>query len=387
VAQRYGSRIGAYEVWNEANLRTFWTGTPGLMAQLTQVAYSTINELNPNAVVLAPSVTTRLSSGGRFSAALIDAWGGNAPFDAWAIHSYPAGSAGVTYDGSCNADPALGQTPADCIDTKSAQEAAAQRVRDVRQWQQAIVGVVGPESPLLDKPIWDTEINYGLPGPGINPGVAWSESMGASLIEYTLADSAALGMDNTFWYQFTATPYDLLGVQMTPSTPQTLEAWATPATVTSGNQYELPIIGGCTYRFSMKCPKANLRNANLSGARLGGSNFDGADLYRANLKNSTLRGTAVKARFYEADLTNLDGRDTNFSNANMMRVSAVRADLRRANLVGADLRGANLEGADLRGANLAGADFRGANLAGANLRGVDVKDALFNRGDLSGAKR
>ena len=49
VVQRYGARIAAYEVWNEANLQTFWAGTPQEMAQLTKSANTIIKAANPQA--------------------------------------------------------------------------------------------------------------------------------------------------------------------------------------------------------------------------------------------------------------------------------------------------------------------------------------------------
>lgn len=396
VAERYGDRIGAYEIWNEANLKTFWTGTPEQMAVLTKLARDQIKAITPNATVLAPSVTTRLSSGGRFSAALlfelqVGGWGRNEAFDAWAIHTYPAGNAGVSFDGSCNADPESGETPQDCINGASPKLAAQQRVNDVRRWQQAIVGAVGADSPVLDKPIWDTEINYGLAGPGIIPGVDWSEDQGRALINYTLADSAALGISNTFWYQFTATPYDLLGVQMTPGS-STVDTYVRPTLValtrTSGSEYQLPVIDGCRFRFQMTCPNADLKNADLSDSRMRRSNFNGADLYRVNLSGSSFRfSTAVDTRFFEANLTRLDGRNSTYSRSNMMRVEARNADFRGADLRGVDFRKSDLRKADFRSADLRGVDFRDADLRGADLRTAKKAGANFKRAKMAGALR
>jgi hypothetical protein len=389
VSQRYGSRIGGYELWNEANLKTFWTGSAAELADMAGVAHRIIKDSSPNAVVLAPSVTTRLSSGARFSAAFVDAIVANRfSFDAWAIHTYPAGNAGVSFDGSCNADPESGETPQDCINGASPKLAAKQRVNDVRQWQQSVVSVVGATSPLLDLPIWDTEINYGLAGPGIIPGVDWSDSQGVSLMQYTFTDSARLGIDNTFWYEFTATPFSLLGVQMTPSTPQTLSAWSGPAVTASGTEYELPVIDGCQFRFQMICPSADLKNADLSDSKMRRSNFNGSDLYRVNLSGSSFRhSTAVNTRFFEANLTDLDGRGSSFARSNMMRVVAKNADFRLADLRGVDFRKSDLRNADFRGADLSGADFRDADLRGADLRTIKTAGAKFTRAQMRGAFR
>lgn len=202
LVSRYGGRIGAYEIWNEANLPTFWQGTPQQMAEMTVMASRIIGE---SAVVLAPSVTTRLPSGGRFMEPFIDAFsGGPELIDAWAIHTYPAGGAGPGVEG-----------------------AAETRRNDILRWQRALVEAVGPKSPWLTKQVWDTEVNFGLLGPGPSPKTDYTDADGATLLQLAYRDSQALGIDQTFWYEFTALPYSLLGVQMTPSTPAVMNAWNT----------------------------------------------------------------------------------------------------------------------------------------------------------------
>jgi len=191
LVQRYGSRIGAYEIWNEANLQTFWTGTPAQMAQMVDVA---VQEIGSTSLAIAPSVTTRLRSGADFATAMIN---NLEPatingLHAWTLHTYPAGNAGPT-----------------------TQDACKQRVDDIVRWQKSLVKLAAT-NPRLIKPMWDTEVNYGLAGPGDRPGQQWSQFDGAQLVRCTYEDSAALGIPVTFWYEFTATEYPLLGVQMTP---------------------------------------------------------------------------------------------------------------------------------------------------------------------------
>lgn len=199
VVDRYGSRIAAYEVWNEASLRTFWTGTANDMASLTAIAYQAIKAKQPTATVLAASVTTRLRRPMElFMNQYLDSLGGYGyPFDGFAIHTYPAGNVGPDA-----------------------------RFDDITNWQQVVVERVGPDSPVLDKMVWDTEVNYGLAGPGPRPATAFSDEQGAELITRTYADSRRLGIDATFWYMYTATPFSLLGVQLWSGTPTTLDAWS-----------------------------------------------------------------------------------------------------------------------------------------------------------------
>lgn len=218
LVQRYGSRIGAYELWNEANLQTFWTGTPQQMADMVRVA---TEEIGATSISLAPSVTTRLRSGPDFTANMAAALtpATIAQLDGWSIHTYPAGDAGPTVAQACE-----------------------QRVDDIIRWQQALVGV-SRLNPALLKPVWDTEINYGLAGPGSRPGIDWSDADGAALLQCTYQDSRALGIAVTAWYEFTATAFDLLGVQMNPNTPQINAAWAQLAESSKATNPWIPGLG------------------------------------------------------------------------------------------------------------------------------------------------
>ena len=219
LVQRYGSRIGAYEIWNEANLQTFWTGTPQQMADMVRVA---TEEIGATSISLAPSVTTRLKSGPDFTANMAAALtpATIAELDAWSIHTYPAGDAGPTVAQACE-----------------------QRVDDIIRWQEALIGVSRLNPSLLLKPVWDTEVNYGLAGPGARPGIDWSDSDGAALLQCTYQDSRALGIAVTAWYEFTASDFDLLGVQMNPQTPQINAAWTQLAETSKVTNPWIPSLG------------------------------------------------------------------------------------------------------------------------------------------------
>lgn len=199
VVDRYGSRIKAYQIWNEANLGTFWAGNPEQMAQMTKEAYDIVKSKQPQAIVVAPSIGLRLAGRMRnFTRAFMGALSTRGfPVDALSIHTYPAGTGG----------------PAD-------------RVALVTAWQNIVAEAVGGASPVLDLPVYDTEVNYGLAGPGPRPGRAFTDAEAADLIRQTYADSLALGIDATFWYLYTAEPFPVLGAQLWPGAPETLSAWA-----------------------------------------------------------------------------------------------------------------------------------------------------------------
>jgi hypothetical protein len=182
VATRYKGKITAYQPWNEANLTTFSTGTPAEMADLTKHAYDIIKGIDPAAAVVAPSTGTRL--GGPFKkfypAYLAELKARNWPVDVWSAHTYPA---------------SLG-TPAD-------------RAALARLWQSALSAAGAPALPM-----WDTENNFGLAGPG--PSNPDQDIIGPRAGEWaarSYLDALRLGISRVYWYAW-APDEDLLGIQM-----------------------------------------------------------------------------------------------------------------------------------------------------------------------------
>ena len=184
VAKRYAGRITAYQVWNEASLAMFWNGTPEKLALMTQRAADIIRAADPKAIVVAASTTVRLPGAfdrffPRYLAALAAlGW----PVDVLAAHLYPASKG----------------TP-------------DERAAFVAQVRQALVSAGAP-----DLPVWDTELNYGLAGPGpTNPRQAIRRGQARDWVVQTSLDSLHLGIARTYWYIWTPEPYALLGMQLT----------------------------------------------------------------------------------------------------------------------------------------------------------------------------
>jgi hypothetical protein len=187
VATRYKGRITSYQVWNEANLSTFSTMTPAEMADLTKRAYDIIKSIDPQALVVAPSTGTRLTSAFTkfYPAFLAELKARGWPVDVFTAHTYPS---------------SLG-TPTD-------------RVALIRQWIQALRKAGAP-----DRPLWDTEVNYGLAGPGAaNPHQDITGAQAASWTARTYLDSLRLGISRAYWYAW-APENALLGIQMYKGTP------------------------------------------------------------------------------------------------------------------------------------------------------------------------
>lgn len=197
VVARYGASIDAYQIWNEANLSTFWQGTPKQMAQLTKEAYKIIKAGDPSAKVVSASTTVRLQSAYKkfFPAYLKELKKVGWPVDVFSVHTYPAGTG----------------TPAD-------------RATYIQQAQADLKKAGAPARPL-----WDTEVNYGIAGPGGTPHTSIDGEKAAAWTAITYLDNQRLGVDRSYWY-FWDTSNPLVGIQMFDGTAgatgyATLQSW------------------------------------------------------------------------------------------------------------------------------------------------------------------
>ena len=86
VAKRYRGRIEAYEIWNEPNLRGFFSGSPRELVALARVAYGSIRAADPRAIIVTPSATG-VPGGSRWLKQYI-AVGGDAYADVVGFHFY-----------------------------------------------------------------------------------------------------------------------------------------------------------------------------------------------------------------------------------------------------------------------------------------------------------
>jgi hypothetical protein len=198
VVTRYKGRITSYQPWNEANLVTFFNGTPEEMAILTKRTYDIVKRIDPSALVIAPSTGTRLARPFRvFYPAYLRALAARGwPVDVFTAHTYPAGTG----------------TPVD-------------RQQLILEWKQMLRAAGAP-----NKPLWDTEINFGLRGPGPTPKRDYVGVDAQRLTALSYLDALRFGVSRAYWYYWSAAPEPLLGVQMTPGSAaarslETLESW------------------------------------------------------------------------------------------------------------------------------------------------------------------
>lgn len=180
VATRYKGRITSYQIWNEANTRSFYEGDWNRLAQLTRRAYDTVKITDPSALVVAASSTVipdpafyDESFFFRYARALHRA---GDPVDAMAVHLYP-------------------------VDTTKGPDARAESIRAA----QRVLNKLG-----VNRPLWDTEVNYGDRRAGL-PQVVPEPQTAATYVARTYLDSATLGIARTYWYGW---DLSVLGIDM-----------------------------------------------------------------------------------------------------------------------------------------------------------------------------
>ncbi|RKS74088.1 beta-galactosidase-like protein [Motilibacter peucedani] len=178
VVTRYKGRIADYEVWNEPNAKNFWLGSQGDLIPLAKSAYTTIKAVDPGATVTTPSfVVRRPAQQGeltRYLAADGAKWA-----DVVNLHLYP--------------------------DADQGPEAMAPLLDQVKT-RLAAFGV--------EKPIWNTEVNYLLPTGGAAAPAPLSADDAAAWVARTYLITAHLGVGRAYWY---AWDNHVLGVPLTES--------------------------------------------------------------------------------------------------------------------------------------------------------------------------
>jgi len=176
-----GSRgITAYEVWNEGNVPTFWQGTAADLARMTQVVDQVRDDVDPGAMVLAPSFAVRYPGEqrwvGQYESQTVDGTPVWRFYDAGGFSLYPFARYG---------------------DRPGGPEDAMRLLGDVR-------GVLHEAGVPATKPVWATEINYGLksgaPGQVAAEPVSARRQVANVLRTYLLG--ASRGLDRMFWYRY-----------------------------------------------------------------------------------------------------------------------------------------------------------------------------------------
>jgi hypothetical protein len=178
VAERYKGRIRTFQVWNEANIKIFYRGTPQYLADLTAKSKDVLDKIDPDAVLVGASTTVRKNGPfksfytGYSDALKAKGW----PVDVMAVHLYPLADQGP-------------QTRDDYI-------------RGIMSWL-ADRGWTGP--------VWDTEVNFGDRRDFAKKKVTVATEDAPAYLARTYLDGLALGLGRAYWYTWND---HLLGIDL-----------------------------------------------------------------------------------------------------------------------------------------------------------------------------
>jgi hypothetical protein len=156
VVKHCGTRVHAYEIWNEPNLKPFWSGTTDQLVILTREASQIIRSIDPQAIIVSPSATA--SYGTKWLAEFLSKGGGRY-VDVIGYHFY------------VNPEPPEAMVPI---------------IQQIRQ----IMAANGADF----KPLWDTEVGWAKPKP------FFSEDLAAAYLARSYILNWAVGAQRLYWY-------------------------------------------------------------------------------------------------------------------------------------------------------------------------------------------
>jgi hypothetical protein len=176
--------IAAYQVWNESNIATFWTGTYGELGDLVKRVHDIRDQVDPGAKVVAPAMVTRLGYQQKgikkFYKIRVDGKPVWKYVDALSFNLYPL-------DRYPNPNPTRMGTPEDSMALLS-----------------TVKKILGRDHVSASIPIWNTEINYGMRF-GANGGKAAARIPAARQVAYVIRTyllNAARGVKRVDWYAY-----------------------------------------------------------------------------------------------------------------------------------------------------------------------------------------
>jgi hypothetical protein len=171
VVRRYKGRGVDYQVWNEANVKGFWSGSTAQMTELTKSAARIVRSNDSAATVVGPAMATRLIGQRMYIRDFYSRRIGGFPMAHWvdvvSLQLYPG--------------------PKERPEHSMALLAAARSVLT---------------SEGVHKPIWNTEINYGLQIGGGGTAAKISSRRQAAYVARTYVLNAANGVRRVFWYSW-----------------------------------------------------------------------------------------------------------------------------------------------------------------------------------------
>ncbi|MEZ5184672.1 MAG: hypothetical protein R2720_02910 [Candidatus Nanopelagicales bacterium] len=181
VATRYKGRITSYQIWNEANLASFYAPERPKswkrMALLTDIAAQEIRHIDRKAKVVSASSTViqarKFTTESFFYRYLRSIRNRGVKLDVIAVHLYPWTSKGPG-----------GGTPTERLKGLTLAREVTSRLG------------------LSKVPMWDTEVNYGNQRDNGHPTEVFKPKVGAAYLARTYVDSLRYDVTKVFWYSW-----------------------------------------------------------------------------------------------------------------------------------------------------------------------------------------
>jgi hypothetical protein len=187
VMQRYSKEnwgyrgIAAYQVWNEVNIKTFWSGTTAQLDELTKAAYDVRNKVDKGVLLVAPAMVTRLGFEQKGISAF---YSSKVPsthkpvwkyVDAISLNLYPPQTVALKGGGTRFSTP-----------------------EDTMVLLKTVRGLLAKAKVPSSLQIWNTEVNYGI-GSGVAATPIPDSRQVANVIRTYLLNAAA-GVKRVDWY-------------------------------------------------------------------------------------------------------------------------------------------------------------------------------------------
>lgn len=209
IVARYSKRgVTNFQVWNEPNVVRFWNGSPAEMKKLSDQARSVLKSVSPKSKFISPSFPLRLKNPQRNWFEAYTKTGVMRTYDAIALNPYPVPNQG----------------PEESMALIAYAKAVLKKYK------------------VPAKPIWNTEINYGLAGAGQKQRVL-PAALAAGYVARTMLLNKAGGVGRVYWYSWNYAPF--FGINTTAKNSVTLTPAGT-AFVTSRRWMSGQVLNGCT---------------------------------------------------------------------------------------------------------------------------------------------
>lgn len=161
---RYKGRIRKWELWNEPNVRGFFTGSSETMVEMAREAYRILKRIDPKNVVLAPGIAVRTLNSPLWLDRYLAAGGGRYS-DVIAVHLYVMSR----------------QRPESILHSVS-------RIRLIMAKHR------------LQRPIWNTESGYGRTAETVEASELYTGQMAMAYVARTYILSAHAQVARSYWY-------------------------------------------------------------------------------------------------------------------------------------------------------------------------------------------